>query len=208
MLQNTNTKNTKYLLLAGLLWLVAKLALQPSVCCTAILLSHILTFLISCHSLMDTQICYLTLGFASECPLSISREQNFNGLRTMLEYNDILDLKALFGPKRQINFELWTLTVSSKNLSWLCPTMKGSKSLETFIKSRIYTMDMCAIKVFYQSKSIKKVFPARFSKNVCYQPEPDPTWVGAGIVTLENLCFCLSVFLSVFLCLLSDFLTN
>jgi hypothetical protein len=40
-------------------------------------------FLLACHSITGTQTCFLTPMFASECLLSVRREQHLNGLLTM-----------------------------------------------------------------------------------------------------------------------------
>jgi hypothetical protein len=72
-------------------------------------------FVLACHSLMDTWTCYLTLRFASECLLSIPRSKHLNGLLTCWK------------TKHPWHY-------SSVKRSWLCPTIKGSKSLETLFK--------------------------------------------------------------------------
>jgi hypothetical protein len=60
--------------------------------------------------------CYWMLRFALECLLS----QLFNGLLT------------------QCRNYITSLTLCSEKLSWLCPTIKGSNSLETLLKSVSY----------------------------------------------------------------------
>jgi hypothetical protein len=113
-----------------------------------------------CHSLMDTKICYLTLRFASELLLSVSRAQHLNWMACWHCWNSIT-----------------SLTLSSVKLSWLCPTINDEQafggpqaSQSSCIMYHVSCIMYHVSCIMKGSKSLKTPFisvPVRFS-NIVY----------------------------------------